>query len=492
MRIPLAIAAALAACALGCAEPTTTVPKIDPTVTLHPMPRELLAGGLTATVEVTGCDRVSRVRLRDRDQLLEEVEAQGAVTELTVESKRIPFAQRGIAADLALFADATCADGRSASSREVPVTFMPTEERLAGPFPFGSNFWVESSGERFLSCTTELTRVSGDREVVARASLNFDCAADAELLFAPDGNIYLVKPGLGFAGFSPQLTPLLAVDAPGIEQLLVPPDSSKPLVALTDNGVLHSLVAFDHASGTPMWGPVYLDGLPGGRLAYQSGRVVYPSYWLRSTGGNLVDVGISSYDIDTGTQAAQQAMGTMKSDLLGPLVLPEVTLDASATVAYFADLADPSVVRACDAVNPRGCTELAQGLVWASDPLIGGVTRAVRTPNGLVAYGPRIAFFLNPATGKVIGEPKTPAGSLVFSYVMPAKDGATLLLAQAPAEAGIKQLLIFDEPGKQVANFLSGTDGYVVDVDGKGRPWLWKHDLVRLFPASQYRLALGQ
>ncbi|MGI5864904.1 MAG: hypothetical protein ACOX6T_23035 [Myxococcales bacterium] len=488
----MAIVGALAACALGCAEPTTTVPKVDPTVTLHPMPRELLADGLTATVEVTGCDRVARVRLRDRDHLLEEVEAQGAVTEINVPSKRIPFAQRGIAADLALFADATCADGRSASSREVPLTFMPSEERLPGPFPFGFNFWVESSGESFLSCTTELVRVSRDREIVARGALNFDCEADAELIFGPDGNIYVVKPGFGFAGFSPQLSLLLAVDAPGIEQLLVPPDPSKPLVALTDNGVLHSLVAFDHADGAPVWGPRYLNGLPGGRLAYQSGRVVYPSYWLRETGGNLVDLGISSYDIDTGTQAALQAMGTMVSDLLGPLALPEIALDASATTAYFADLADPSVVRACDAVDSRGCTEKGQGLLWASGPLIGGVTKAVRTPNGLVAYGSRIAFFLDPASGEVIGDPITPAGSLVFSYVMPAKDGSTLLLAQAAGQAGIKQVLVFDEPGKQVANFVTGTEGYVVDVDGKGRPWLWKHDLVRLFPASQYRMALGE
>jgi hypothetical protein len=484
MRIPaLAAAVALAACS----EPSTTLPKAAPTVTIHPMARELLATSLKATVEVSGCDSVSRVRLRDRDYVLEERQPMGATVDLEIPVNHIPFAERGIAADLALFADATCVDGRSGTSREVPVTFMPAEELIAGPMPFGANFWID--GDSFLTCTRELVRVSKSKEVLAHRALNFDCGSDAELTIASDGSIAVVKPGLAFALFKPDLTPLLAEDAEGIEQLLVPPDPSLPLVALIDNGVVHQLQAWSR-NGARSWGPVDLGGIPAGRLAYRDGRLVYPSYWLRETGSQIVDVGAMTYNLADGTQSSQQSFGMMKTDLMGPLTVPEITFDSGASTAYFADMADPSVVRACDAVNPRGCTELGQGLIWTSDPLTGGVLKAVRTDHALVAFGGQVAWFLDPANGNAIGEPATASGSLDFGWVLGGRDGSTMLLGWAPNEAGIKQVMIFDQPAQQVANYVTGTSGYIVDVDPQGRAWLWKEDMVGLYPAAQYREAL--
>ena len=215
-----------------------------------------------------------------------------------------------------------------------------------------------------------------------------------------------------------------------------------------------------------------------------------------------MDIGIELYDLKLGTSITRRNFGKIKVDPISVTPLPTITFDLQADVAYFAEISDPSRVWCCKASEPGGCANAAPspGLVWKSPQLPGGVLAATRTSNALVAWGDRVAFFLDPKTGAAVtsvSAPIQPQGSLVFTAVLGTADGSTYLLAQArdassgKITSGVKEILIYDQPNKLLIDYLTGTDGFMMDFESSGRAWLYKYDLTPLMLPSDYRAALG-
>jgi hypothetical protein len=453
-------------------------------VQILPLPREVLAPSLKLTVQVTGCDAVTKVRVYERDQALLETDATGTTTTVEVLAKAIDFKSRGAAADLTLKGEGLCASGQSAKSDAVPVTFMPAAEVLPGPWPF-TNFWVDADGDSFLSCTREVVRHGKDRSrSAAKVTLPFDCGQDADLAFAPDGMRYLSRPGFGFAAFTSSLEARFDVSLDGLKQLLVPAQGS--IVAVGYNEVVHSLHSYGRTSGKEEWAST-VGGPPVGALVKDRlGRIVYPLVSFPA-GGSTGDLGVERYDSRTGKLTGTHAFGRIRTEVLSTTPIPPLSFDETGDTAYFADLNDPGVVTACDAISDNVCSEVGKGLKWRSPPLSGGVVSAVRTPSGLVALGPRVAYFLDPATGAPLSKPVSPTGSLAFRHVLAGADSGTTLLALKSGEPGIKEVVLFDAPGSEAARFVTGGSGYVVDLDPQGRLLLLGADLFRLLPGSEYR-----
>ncbi len=478
-----------------------------PHVTLSPVPREVVGTKLDFTVAVTGCTKIARVWVTDGpdgdDWLLAEQEGGSATNALSAPSKHVDYKTHGVPAALSVYAHATCAPlpvdggtlpGGSGTSDPQPVLFMPAEEVVPGPVQFGKNYWSENSDGVFLTCDQELRRVDKTKRTLGTLPLPFDCASDAELWQGGDGNRYLLKPGVGVVGFDDSLQKTLQITGVDLRQVAAP--ASGVLAALAMDGILYQMRGYDPKTGELAWAAEDTDLQPAGHIAFNRlGQVVLPGFKAK-TGSDFVDVGIEVYDAKTGDLQADRAFGIIKIDPLSVTPIPTISFDQSGEVAYFAEIADPSRVWCCSAVDNATCTDLGKGLKWKSDSLPGGVHTVTRTSSALVAYGNKVAYFLDPSTGKTLSAAIQPRGGMVFVAAVGGAGGSTYLLAQGVDGTGhflwgIKQVLIYDAPGKLVSDFLTETDGFVVDVDPSGRAWLWRYDLTPLKLPSAYRAAIG-
>ncbi|MBI5545586.1 MAG: hypothetical protein HY901_17000, partial [Deltaproteobacteria bacterium] len=405
--------------------------------------------------------------------------------------------QKGVPASLQLFAHAACKSGVTGDSEEQPTLFMPAAETLAGPWPMGKNYWVDSDAASVLTCDTKMRRLDKDKSVLKSFDLPFDCANDAELTFFGDDQRYLLKPGVGVVGFTSQMQMTMSFTNFAAQQLAA--QAGAPLAVLGIDGTAYELRGYDTESGTPAWTSDYSDLQPAGHIVINRlGQIVFPGYW-EQTGDGFVDVGIELYDAQQGQLVARRPFGKIQVDTLSRTIIPTISFDQAAEVAYFAEISDPSQVWACSAVDDATCTDMGGGLKWKSDALSGGVHSVTRTANALVAFGDKVAYFLNPDTGAAItplDAPIEPRGGLVFVAVVGGAHGATYLLAMGRDTGGhlvwgIKEILIFDKPNQRVVDFLTGTDGFILDVDTAGHAWLWRYDLIRLMHPSEYRQAIG-
>ncbi|HEY3449413.1 MAG TPA: hypothetical protein VGK67_23870 [Myxococcales bacterium] len=518
VRRPLwASVALLAAAACG---PTTTKPPVTlpPKVSLAPLPSETVATGFDATVEVVGCAKVKRVWLTvgpasgfDAVTLVDQ-DGGGTTNTLRVEANYIDYQKLGVPAPLPLYAHATCDSGKQGDSLEESTLFMPAKEVLAGPLPFGANFWVDrdwvhQADATLLTCNgASFDKVAHDKTVKASVSLPFQCGGDVDLTFGLDGNRYALKPAVGVAGFTAAMQQTMYVSEPDFAMVQIVAPATGPLVALGvsggTSGILYQLRSYDTSTGNLVAMAPESDQTPGGRLAVNRlGQTVFPGY-KSATGSDFVDVGIELYDMAAGkgNLVADRAFGQIKVDQLSVTRIPTISFDEFADVAYIAEITDPSHVWACSAVDDLLCTDGGGGKKWRSPDLVGGVTSVTRTKHALVAYGPRVAYFLNPTTGALITSadaPIQPKGSLLFVAVVDGADGSTYLLAmgtdgEGNLLPGVKETLIYDRPNEPVADYLTGTDGFIVDVDKSGRAWLWGYALTPLLMAADYRAAIAR
>lgn len=494
-RAALAVVAASALAA--CGGSNTPPPPKAPSVTLSPVPREIVATAFSVTVGVTGCTKVQKVWLTDRGSILAQQDGGGVTNTLSVLAKNVDYKSLGVPADLALFAHATCDNGLTGDSDEQATTFMPAAEVIKGELPFGKNFWVEEDSATVLTCDTQMRKVGKDKSVLGGFQLPFDCGFDADLTFGADGTRYLLKPGTGFVGFTAAMQQTVGVTSFPAEQLVAPP--SGPVAVLGKEGILYQVRGYDRATGAVAWAGAASDALPAGRMVVNRlGQIVFPGY-KQETGTEFVNVGIELYDAQKGLLLADRVFGKIKVDPMLVTPFPALSFDQTAEIAYFAEIANPSHVWACSAITDAPCTDLGGGLKWKSTALPGGVIAVTRLANTLVAFGDKVAYFLDPATGASLTStttPIAPQGSLVFVAAVGGGDGSTYLLAMARDASGrllpgVREILIFDKPGRQVADYLTLLDGFIVDVDKSGRAWLWRYDLTTLMLPSDYRQALG-
>ncbi len=503
-----AVALLAFACGKGPSKPPDPKP---PRVSLAPLPGEIVGTGFDATVEVIGCTKVKKVwlTLRDDGPALVEQDGGGTTNTLRVEASFVDYAALGFPAPLPIYAHATCDTGPQGDSDEEATLFLPAETVIPGPLPFGANFWTDpDSSSSFLTCSgASFDKVAEYKSVQASVGLPFGCGADVDLVFGRDGNRYAFKPGVGVAGFTAGLQPTMDVSPPdfAMEQVFVP--ATGPLVALGvaggASGVLRELRGYDTATGELVSASETSDQAPAGRLVVNHwSQTVFPGY-KSATGSSFVDVGIEIYDMAAGkggAPVADRTFGQIRVDPLSVTPVPTISFDEWADVAYFAELTDPSHAWACNAISGLRCTDGGGGRLWRSPDLVGGVTSVTRTKHALVAFGPRVAYFLDPVTGDLItsaSAPIVPKGSLSFVAVLDGKDGSTYLLAmgtdgEGRLLPGVKQIIVFDRPNEPVVNYLTGTDGYIVDVDRDGRAWLWGYALTSLLMPSTYREVLGR
>jgi hypothetical protein len=492
----------------ACGKNTQPSQPETPHVTLSPVPREVVGTKLDFTVAVTGCTKIARVWVTDGpdldDWMLAEQEGGSATNTLSSPSKHVDYKTHGVPAALSVYAHATCAPlpidggtlpGNSGTSDPQPVLFMPAEEVVPGPVQFGKNYWSENSDGVFLTCDRELRRVDKSKKTLGTLPLPFDCATDAELWQGGDGNRYLLKPGVGVVGFDDGLQKTLQLTGVDLRQVAAP--ASGVLAALAMDGILYQMRGYDPKTGELAWAAEDTDLQPAGHIVFNRlGQVVLPGFKAK-TGSEFVDLGIEVYDAKTGDLQADRAFGIIKIDPLSVTPIPTISFDQSGEVAYFAEIADPSRVWCCSAVDNATCTDMGKGLKWRSASLPGGVHTVTRTSSAVVAFG-KVAYFLDPLTGTAItpvSTPIRPRSGLVFAGVLGGKDGSTYLLAQGVdgsgrRTGGIKQVLVFDAQNKLVSDFLTSTEGFIVKLDPVGRAWLWRDDLTLLKLASEYSAML--
>ncbi|MGC4116452.1 MAG: carboxypeptidase regulatory-like domain-containing protein [Myxococcales bacterium] len=513
VRRPLLGAAVVLLATTACGPTTTTPPAPKPPkVTLSPLPYEIVGTGFDANVEVIGCTKVKRVWLTLGVQGATLVEQDGGSTSntLRVEASFIDYKALGIPAPLPIYAHATCdTTAPQGDSLEEATLFMPAKAPITGPMPFGDNFWMDQDASgSILTCKgASFDKLGQDKTVQGSASLPFACGGDVDLTFGLDGNRYALKPGIGIASFTAAMQPKMYVSETdfAVEQIFVP--ASGPLVAVGVagglSGVIRELRGYDTSSGALVSVSDYSDQAPAGRLVVnRMGQTVFPGY-KSATGSNFVEVGIEIYDMGAGKggkPVADRTFGQILVDPLSITFIPTISFDEYADVAYIAEIADPSHVWACSAIDNLPCTDGGGGKKWRSDDLKGGVSSVTRTKHAMVAFGAHVAYFLNATTGALItpaDAPIRPTGELVFVAVLDGADGSTYLLAMGTDGAGhlvpgVRQIIVYDRPNEPVANYTTGTDGYIVDVDKNGRAWLWGYDLMPLLMPAEYRQVIGR
>jgi len=355
------------------------------------------------------------------------------------------------------------------------------EKTLPGPWALGNNFWIEGAGTSILGCTHELVRHKPDHSQAESLPLSFTCDGSSTLLTGDDGTRLLVQPQRGVVAFDNNLTQTFRIDSESVLQANLVPGGNLVLRSVNE------LRIYDSKTGAPIAEATTLRGSPMGDLAVNSlGQVVVPSSW--EEGGQTI-VGLQAIDPRDGDLVGEAVLIKLWPDQQDITLVPPVVRDDSASTAYVLDVLGKQIL-ACNASTSTNCAGGGStgGLIWRS-PVLEGVAKAVRISDAVVAFGDRIVRFLDPANGHIIGEPSEPYGSLWFRHVIPLGQGL-MMLSVDPNQAGIWEVVLFDEPAKKVASFNSATEGFMVDVDATGRPWILTRDFARLLPLSQYRQAL--
>lgn len=490
---------AFTAIAAGCPDEPAPPPKDTPQIVLAPIAHEIIGASIDLSVEVTGCSHgVSRVWITERSNLLAQKTGGRSPLSFSLGVPDIDFAALGLPAHVGLVAHVTCADGTQADSLVESVTFLPASEVLGGPWPMGKNFWVDQDASSFLTCDTTLSRLGKDKSVLGSPiRLPFACSGNSELIDA--GVVrYLFEPRIGVVAFGSDMIKQMELSAPDSQGLcpiqLVAVPGSNIFFTYESNDIIQGIKA--HQGGdTPFWN-MAVNGQPAGRILLTANEVFYPN--TRETIGppdpSYAELGIERFGRGAGTFLGTRSFGKIRLETASITRMPTLTFDAAGATAYFAEITDPSHVWACDATVDRPCTDIAGGLKWTSPALAGGVTTVTRTTTALVAWGDRVAYFLNPLTGELmtpLAPPIVPQNSLTFIAVVSAADGSIYFLAGAPGTAGVKEVMIFDAPDRRVVDFVTYSIGFQVDIDAHGHAWLLRNDLIALRLASEYRTLIG-
>jgi hypothetical protein len=316
----------------ACGHTNEPPPPQPPTVSVSPILREIIGTGFDLVVEVTGCTKVTKVWATDRDEqhLLAELDGGDTSNHLTVPSNSISYKDRGIPAGLAIFAHATCDTGLTGDADEQGTTFMPASEVLAGPWPFGPNFWVDKDAKSLLTCNVNkdqsMSRLGKDKSSLGGFAMPFSCSADSTLTFGADGARYLMEPGVGVVGFTADMQLTMSFTDFEVYDLAVPQTVSLPVVVLGKDGVVWQLRGYDRKTGAQVWLGDDTAGSPAGAIVVNNtlGEAFYPNY-SQETGSDYVDIGIEVYDLKLGHVVDTRTFGKIKVDPISVTPLPTIS-----------------------------------------------------------------------------------------------------------------------------------------------------------------------
>jgi hypothetical protein len=204
LRAALLLASGLSA---SCGDPKRPSIPDPPQVTLTVPEGNVVDKVLKVVVTVSGCEKVSKLSLNDRDTPLKTFPyTEGTVT-LELTPADIPFPTVGMAANLSLNAEAVCDDDRKNRSQPQAATWFPVAQVKTDPqngAPFNYPLAIEGSGSNaaFISCgqptngVPTLYRLSANGEVRAQ-QMPTTCTPETVITApSPQGNRWVWTPGV--------------------------------------------------------------------------------------------------------------------------------------------------------------------------------------------------------------------------------------------------------------------------------------------------------
>ena len=528
----LVLALATAGCASAVGQDGDGGARPPPHVFLSLDRADVIGDQVAGTVNVTGCDAVAHARLLLRGAALAEVAFDGGPTRFSLGTERFAglWPQLGLAAQLALSAEAVCGDGRSNTSPPVSATFFPVASRvsLAGdggqvvPDAFLAQGGVAGRAVGFLGCVgtargaTALAVTDAQGVVTAQNDqLPFPCGAATQLSdrAGPGGVRWVLEPGQGAYAVDGALRVLktlvhtvrrMGVSTATGTAIFWDEDLSSPR--------LWKLEPLASAAGdwTVAW-PGTMNADPVVDVARGS---VWVSGWQAVMGSGHADVVVSRLELATG------ALLNLASDGNGPPIVirqffgvdqqppaPAGAFSADGRVLYLALTATDAAghvrttVQACATASlVGGC--LDPDLRWTSTSFDGALSLLVPFAGGtlVAAVGPFQTWFLSAADGSTQnlgGRPIAPTGSLQVLGAQPGQ-GTDFFLLHGPVGASgagfPTEAVAVDAPaGGELYRFGFGSGaspaaGLTLGVDEAGQAWFRVgQDLVKPLPLATYR-----
>ncbi|RKH08702.1 hypothetical protein D7V97_18640 [Corallococcus sp. CA053C] len=160
----------------ACGDPKPPPTPDPPQVTLTVPEPNAAAPTLKIRVIVSGCDAVSQVAINDRETFIKTVPYTSGSMDFEIAANELKYT-KGIAADLALNAKATCSDGRTNVSQPAAATFMPVTKLVRDPDPNGqvvTDFFIAEgggAGVNFIGCGNPTTGIGTLFRVDAKGQL---------------------------------------------------------------------------------------------------------------------------------------------------------------------------------------------------------------------------------------------------------------------------------------------------------------------------------
>ncbi len=459
---------------------------------------------LPITITVTGCNRVDSLAIYDGKNFLRALTYQAPALTTELLPNEVPYVS-GIATTLSLNAQATCDDGRSATSQPQPVSFLPVAAVILPPEGSAQavpdTFTAQGSDATttFTGCTgnpngtTSLVRVNVQGQEVSRQdAMPVACSNASQFTdrngtsgtrwtWAPLLGAMSLDDNLGIATFYRGSVNFLSVGPDGDAVMY---DAARAVIqrlSTTPGGVGWSRSTF--VANTIMLGPAVVQA--DGRMAI--------SYFENRLGTKRGPIAVTTFDYRTGNQGqSYELMDYLYGELSSPNP-PPAFFNANGTSLYL-PIITPDGNTTVYACNPYaiGCDTAPQ---WRSQSLKGKVVTIVPFADGtkLAAVASNYVWFLDAASGTLLNKAAVgikPTGNYVMRGVTGGKaSDFYILTGKADANALPLEVIVVDDPSKgELVRFETGESSLMVGVADDGQSWLrLGSKLVKPLTLQQYR-----
>ncbi|HEX8823671.1 MAG TPA: hypothetical protein VF794_27360 [Archangium sp.] len=469
---------------------------------------------LKFSISTSGCDQVQRLDLFDDTTPLKQVPFAGNPTPVELAMNEVPYT-RGIAANLALSARVTCADGRTNISQAQLATFFPVAESispLTATDQVVTDFFVaEGSGSTvsFIGCVRETTGqglykvTKNPADTGKRMDMPIPCKETTVITERrPSGTgwRWVWTPNEGLFAIDPQFKPG-PVFRLKVDRLAVTPEGDA-LVYDKGEGAEPINIKRVTPAGEIKWVLNMGSFIIGDMVFAGSGpTVVIPlgNEFEDNTFGGKISVGTLNYDT---AQWTSITLIHAPTNYIEWDYAPPVALNTFGTQLYIVTQNGASAdVRAC-AVSGTGdgrC-DPPTNQKWLRN-LQGQMVALVPYANGsrLAAIAAHQTWFLDAATGQVVNKEAksiSPTGALVPRQVLLGPGSEFYLFTSAVLQQGQTRLpdpveIIATEKAENGELYRYQIPGGSIagSTDDSGALWLRVgRKLVRPLPLEQYRL----
>ncbi|MBJ6764026.1 hypothetical protein JGU66_24905 [Myxococcaceae bacterium JPH2] len=492
--------------ATACGDPKPPAQPDPPQVSLTIPEPNTAARSLKVTVTVSGCDKVAELSLYDRDTFLKTFTYSGPDTPLELASNDIKYTS-GIAASLALKAQATCSDGRKNVSQPQSATFFPVEQLITDPKGeqvVTDLFLAEGRGTKvnFIGCgnpaTGQSTLYRVDSAGTVLKTVDMDIVCNPDTVVTPrneaSGKRWVWTPGSGALAVDDNFV-ITGRTSSGldIEGLSVMSNGD----ALITEGVTRvSRLQHTASSGSFTWtyAPTLFDKTAA--LPIERGADVLFGVSRQKGTTDILQVVVTQLNGATGAVVTEHALAEYNGKLEN---VPTVAFSPDGAVAYigFVQANNQSKVMAC-ITSQDGCAGTNQK--WTRGTLPGTISALIPYAAGtrLAVISAQRVWFLDTASGTIKnkgGLSVDASGSLRILQVQTSRSTSSeFYLLNGPARSatgpatlpveivGVDSAELGEVFRYEVASSLAAS------VDDDGRLWIRVgNKLVQALKLSQYR-----